>query len=516
MYLRKIRDLIDYCEGALDVIDGKSVKPEPLSEGANDAAIKDHRTKSDFYRKANSYAKSMITSAVTDTVYQTIMDKETAHEPWEGEDVSTHVAKLTSLWNELNNVLKAKGETVIPDLILMIRKQLMNEKNNCPCLAEISQSSDKIEQEALVVKSESDPRGRYYEKWIGYGSTAKNTTVQKNMDKTVVTNVALFTISGEVCLLEVGVYNWWTQNGATKHMTNSSDYFVSFEAFNNPCCIKAPGQESLEKTGRGSVRIQSTVDSRCEELTLTDNAEFKPLVPEKGATANISLEDRFDVLQLYHESCSHRDKYHVTPKLKKEFKIDVKEGAEIYEPCRFGKVHRTPFGTREKSTRPAELISTDLCGHFYKSFQKKCYLVLFKDNYTKFHYCYFGVEKSELSKILKDFFSHTKALEYSVKEMLSDNGKKFVDKEIISILSSNGITQRLTAPCTPKQNGICKQDTRTVVEMARTLKYSNPYVIYLEQIWAELVNTAIYILNRTGKSSVEGVSSYELWERKRP
>lgn len=76
----------------------------------------------------------MITSAVTDTVYQKIMEEETAHEGWEAlkrnfeasskdrlfkicthffafrwtleEGVSTHISKLRDLWNEFNNVLR--------------------------------------------------------------------------------------------------------------------------------------------------------------------------------------------------------------------------------------------------------------------------------------------------------------------------------------------------------------------------------------------------------------------------
>jgi hypothetical protein len=79
----------------------------------------------DYYGKANSYAKSMITESVTDTVYQKIMNKDMAHEvwvtlkrhfeagsgdqlfkfcndfftfSWSGkEDVSTHIAKLCEM-----------------------------------------------------------------------------------------------------------------------------------------------------------------------------------------------------------------------------------------------------------------------------------------------------------------------------------------------------------------------------------------------------------------------------------
>ncbi|GBL93539.1 hypothetical protein AVEN_59724-1 [Araneus ventricosus] len=73
----KIRDLLDYHEGTLAMIDGKLVKPEPLLNSDNADDIKDHKERSDFYRKTNRYAKSMITSTVTDAVYQKIMYKET-------------------------------------------------------------------------------------------------------------------------------------------------------------------------------------------------------------------------------------------------------------------------------------------------------------------------------------------------------------------------------------------------------------------------------------------------------
>lgn len=149
IWKRKIRDLLDYHEGCLDAIDGKLTKPESLPDRPTDAELKAHKIKEDFYRKANSYAKTMLTSSITDAVYQKVMDKETAHDTWkalkeqfeatsrdqlfkictdffafnwdQNQDVSTHVAILRGLWNELNNGLKAKGENPLPDLILLCK-----------------------------------------------------------------------------------------------------------------------------------------------------------------------------------------------------------------------------------------------------------------------------------------------------------------------------------------------------------------------------------------------------------
>lgn len=49
--------------------------------------------------------------------------------------------------------------------------------------------------------------------------------------------------------------------------------------------------------------------------------------------------------------------------------------------------------------------------------------------------------------------------------------------------------------------------------MARTFRYSNPEINFLDATWTELILSVIYILNKTGKSSVENVSPNELWTK---
>ena len=54
IWIRKIRDLLDYHEGVLDTINGRLVKPEHLAEEATEDEKNEHKQKSDLYRKANS------------------------------------------------------------------------------------------------------------------------------------------------------------------------------------------------------------------------------------------------------------------------------------------------------------------------------------------------------------------------------------------------------------------------------------------------------------------------------
>lgn len=56
---------------------------------------------------------------------------------------------------------------------------------------------------------------------------------------------------------------------------------------------------------------------------------------------------------------------------------------------------------------------------------------------------------------------------------MNDNGGEFDNKKFQAILKEEGIIQRLTAPYTPQQNGSSGREMRTIVETARTFKYSD-------------------------------------------
>lgn len=77
---------------------------------------------------------------------------------------------------------------------------------------------------------------------------------------------------------------------------------------------------------------------------------------------------------------------------------------------------------------------------------------------------------------------------------------------------SRGIKREMTAPYTPEQNRKAERDNRTIVESARTMIHAKGLPLYL---WAEVVNCAVYVLNRTVWSS-SGVTPYEMWVGKAP
>lgn len=181
-------------------------------------------------------------------------------------------------------------------------------------------------------------------------------------------------------------------------------------------------------------------------------ANIEPVIRKETVRLNIAIADS-SMLQLYHERWGHQDKRHVKEMLLNELGINVKLDKQLCEPCIYGKAHRLPFETREKASKPGELMSTDVCSPLDESFGKKMYLVIFKDNYTKYRYGFVIKEKSDVKTVLQQMITHTKQQGHTIKELLSDNGGEFDNDEVKSILQKNGITQKLMAPYTPEQNG---------------------------------------------------------------
>jgi transposase InsO family protein len=76
------------------------------------------------------------------------------------------------------------------------------------------------------------------------------------------------------------------------------------------------------------------------------------------------------------------------------------------------------------------------------------------------------------------------------------------------VLKKHGITHQITMPYTPEQNGAAEQENRTIVESARSMLHASGLP---KELWAEACITAVYILNQTGPTPVEGKTPLELW-----
>lgn len=234
-------------------------------------------------------------------------------------------------------------------------------------------------------------------------------------------------------------------------------------------------------------------------------------IQENTISANVVIKK--ESIRVWHERLGHQRAAHVK-------KILLRKGISFIdehftcEACVYGKHHRSVFTTREEVSKTCgEIIHADVCGPMEEdSLGGSRYFLLLKDDFSHFRHVSFLSQKSEAVSHIKNFIKTAqKEQGHNIRVFRSDNGTEFVNSELNSFLKFMGIQHQRTVPYTPQQNGCAEREMRTIVESTRTMLHAKKLE---KKFWAEAVNTAVYILNRTGNSNVEGKCPFELWYRK--
>jgi transposase InsO family protein len=350
--------------------------------------------------------------------------------------------------------------------------------------------------------------------------------------------------------------SWIVDSGATDHMTRQLDYFTVYDEFDTALQVRIGDNKFIEAKGIGVVNVSCLVDGEWRDNHITNvlyvpelcyNLFSQGAATDKGLTyfaekdkcvfslaeetvlvgvrtdglyrlllrvrapASAMVAKEEDTLQLWHERLAHQNKRHVQKFLEKEG-IKVTGGSDVFcDGCMYGKQHRQRFGERvDKALLSGELIHTDVCGPMQEtSLGGAKYFCVFKDDHSHFRRVYFLHEKSEVKEKVKEFLAFAKtSTGNSVKAVVTDGGKEYDNTEVKKILAEAGIDHHKTAPYTPEQNGVAERENRFIVESARSMLYAAKVPI---KLWAEAVNAAAYVLNRTGPSPVDNKTPYEVW-----
>ena len=75
----------------------------------------------------------------------------------------------------------------------------------------------------------------------------------------------------------------------------------------------------------------------------------------------------------------------------------------------------------------------------------------------------------------------------------SDNGKEFENSYMESFCTRSGISQELSTPITPQQNGVVERKNRVIQEMARAMLHNKDVA---RNLWGEAINTACHKIGR--------------------
>nr|GEZ95580.1 retrovirus-related Pol polyprotein from transposon TNT 1-94 [Tanacetum cinerariifolium] len=174
-----------------------------------------------------------------------------------------------------------------------------------------------------------------------------------------------------------------------------------------------------------------------------------------------------------------------------------------------------PLKTKNSNKEILSLLHMDFCGPMRtESINKKRYVLVIVDDYTRFGWVRFLCIKDETPAVFKKFLKNSQlALKATVRTVRTDNGTEFVNKTLTDLFESVGITHQTSVPRSPLQNDVVKRQNRTLMEVARTMLIFAKAPLFL---WAEAVASAYYTLNRSLIHTLYGKTYYELLKGKKP
>lgn len=224
-------------------------------------------------------------------------------------------------------------------------------------------------------------------------------------------------------------------------------------------------------------------------------------------------------LKLWHERLGH---VNVTS-LREMIKKNLVEGVKMLdvnnffcEGCQYGKQYKLPFSSTERrKTVTGELIYCDLGGPMNTLSESGAkYYILFKDDASAYRTVMFLKHKSDSFDCFKQYASLCKnKFGQMIKILRSDNGTEFNNAVFQEFLKRHGIQHETTTPYTPEQNARLERENRTVVESARSMLYTKDLP---KSLWAEAINTAVYVLNRTPTTQILNSTPFEIWHGRKP
>lgn len=143
------------------------------------------------------------------------------------------------------------------------------------------------------------------------------------------------------------------------------------------------------------------------------------------------------------------------------------------------------------------------------SWSGKRYILTFIDDFSRKIHVFFIASKDQVYSTFKDYQRTVEnEIDCTIKVLRTDNGREYVNKEFEQYLKSKGIRHQLTVPYTPEQNGVAERTNRTIVEKVRCMIQDANCD---QKFWAEAVNTAVYLKNRSPHKATKGTTPEEIW-----
>nr|GFA95571.1 hypothetical protein [Tanacetum cinerariifolium] len=166
--------------------------------------------------------------------------------------------------------------------------------------------------------------------------------------------------------------------------------------------------------------------------------------------------------------------------------------------CKLGKAKRKSFHSKltPSSKSRLHLLHMNLCGPMrVASINRKKYVLVIVDDYSKYTWTHFLRSKDKTPKVLIDFLRLVqRGLQAQVRVVRTDKGTEFLNQTLHEYFTAEGIQHQTSVARTPEQNGVVERQNRTLVEAARTMLSAAKVLLYF---WAEAIATACFTQNHS-------------------
>ena len=193
----------------------------------------------------------------------------------------------------------------------------------------------------------------------------------------------------------------------------------------------------------------------------------------------------------------------ILQKLVSQFQLPVSSNVLMAQPCTacsINKMHKLPFNVSTlKSSRPLEIVFSDVWTSPLISVDGFKYYVIFVDHFTRYTWLYPLKQKSQVFTVFTTFKNLVKnQFSLIIRTLYTDNGGEYIG--LRTFLSGHGISHMTTPPHTPEHNGIAERRHRHIVETGLSLL---SHASMPRSYWTYAFGTAVYLINRMPTSTID-------------
>uniref|UniRef100_A0A2N9J203 Integrase catalytic domain-containing protein n=1 Tax=Fagus sylvatica TaxID=28930 RepID=A0A2N9J203_FAGSY len=318
-----------------------------------------------------------------------------------------------------------------------------------------------------------------------------------------------------------GLNNSWLLDSACSfHVTPHRNWFDTYRSIN--CgSVQMGNDATCTIIGMGTIKIKMSdgVVRTLEEgaMVVMTGQKISSNVYKLlgntilGGVAAVAESEDDDTL-LWHMRLGHMSERGIRELHKRNLLTEIKScKLDFCKYCIMGKQCRVRFKTATHKTKGIlDYMHSDIWGPVRTPSKGGAqYFMSFIDDYSRKAWVYFLKNKSEAFAKFKIWKAEVEnQTGRKIKCLRTDNGTEYRDGDFLKFCKEHGIKRHFTVRKTPQQNGVAERLNRTITETARCLRLNAE----LPKIfWAEAVDMACYIINRSPRVALDGKVAEEVW-----